>query len=274
MIIQSAYTDRRLSERRLEISRHTSIPSLRYQSEKPVVHIAVNPADPFLSERLEAFRSTGCEVVPLYRPDWKLYRENWELQDGRKIVSRMDDDDVICAEYCQQTRAQAPESGEWNLIWPNGYVFWRETCFQLHHPGIQFVTLVTDHDHDPHQEQHWQYHKLWSTKVVSSAVGWIWVRHGDAATSTLPRYRRLKKGGIDAKRIPINLRAILRAIADSGQASGNYTEHRNQQLLRHVITENERHAPSSEISGSSADTSARAVSSDDRRPERLLHLPD
>ena len=64
MIIQSAYTDRRLSERRLEISRHTSIPSLRYQSEKPVVHIAVNPADPFLSERLEAFAKSSRSIVP------------------------------------------------------------------------------------------------------------------------------------------------------------------------------------------------------------------
>jgi hypothetical protein len=243
MIIQAAYTDRRLSERRLEISRHTAIPSLAYQTVKPVIHIAVNPDDPFLAERLDAFRSTGCEVKPLYRPNWKLYRENWELPEGRKIVSRMDDDDVICKEYCQRTREAAPESGEWNLIWPNGYVFWRETCYLLHHPGIQFVTLVTDHDKDPHQEQHWGYHKRWQTKVVSNAVGWIWVRHGDAASSTLPRYRRVKQGGIDAKRIPINLRAILRAIADSGTASGNYTEHRNPALLAHVLQQNKRHEP-------------------------------
>lgn len=242
MIIQSAYTDRRLSERRLEISRHTAIPSLAYQTVKPVIHIAVNPDDPFLTERLEAFRSTGCEVKPLYRPNWKLYRENWELPEGRKIVSRMDDDDVICKEYCQRTRAQAPKSGEWNLIWPNGYVFWRQTCYLLHHPGIQFVTLVTDYDKDPHQEQHWRYHKLWPTKVVSNAVGWIWVRHGDASTSTLPRYRKVKKRGIDAKRIPINLRAIIRAIADSGIPSGNYDEHKNQQILNYVLRENEKHA--------------------------------
>lgn len=242
MIVQSAYTDERLSKSRLEIARHTAIASLAYQSVKPVIHIAVHPDDPYLSDRLEAFRSTGCEVKPLFRSEWKLYRENWELPDGRKIVSRMDDDDVICQEYCERTRAAAPESGEWNLIWPNGYVFWRETCFLLHHPGIQFVSLVTDHDKDPHQEQHWQYHKLWPTRVVSNAVGWIWVRHGDAATSTLPRYRKVKNGGIDAKRIPINLRAILRAIADSGTASGNYREHRNQQLLKHVLQQNEQHA--------------------------------
>jgi hypothetical protein len=274
MIIQSAYTDARLSERRLEISRHTSIPSLRYQSQKPVIHLAVSVHDPFLHNRLEVFGSTGCEVKPLYRDGWKLYREDWELPEGRKIVSRMDDDDVICQDYCERTRAAAPESGEWNLIWPNGYVFWRETCFLLNHPGIQFVTLVTDHEKDPHQEQHWQYHKLWPTKVVSKAVGWIWVRHGDAATSTLPRYRKVKKSGIDAKRIPINLRAILRAIADSGRASGNYTEHRNQNILKHVLQQNEQHAPSGQISCSGPDSQAGAVPADDRRSTSLQHVPD
>jgi hypothetical protein len=238
MIIQSAYTDERLSASRLEIARHTSIVSLRYQIEKPIVHIAVNPADPLLTERLEAFHSTGCEIRPLYRDSWKLYKENWELPEGRKIVSRMDDDDIICQEFCATTRNAAPETGEMNLIWPTGYVFWRETVFLLNHKGIQFVTLVTDRDTDPHQEQHWMYHKTWPSRTVSHAPGWIWVRHGDSATSTLPRYRTQKLRGIDAKRIPVNLRAIVRAIAPAGQPSGSYREHRHQQTLAHVLKEN------------------------------------
>lgn len=222
--------------------RHTCIPSLAYQTRKPVVHIAVNPSDPHTPERLELVRSTGCEVYPVYRNGWKLYCENWELPEGRKVVSRMDDDDVLAKDFCQRAYEAAPESGEWNLMWPNGYVFWRETCFLLHHPGIQFVTLVTDRNTDPHQDQHWQYHKRWPSKVVSHDVGWIWVRHGDAASSTLPRYRKVKKSGIDARRIPINLRAILRSIAESGTASGNYSEHRNQRTLKHVLKENAANA--------------------------------
>jgi hypothetical protein len=153
----------------------------------------------------------------------------------------MDDDDVIAKDFCLLTRNAAPESGEMNLIWPRGYVYWRETPFLLTHKGIQFVTLVTDEMKDPHQEQHWQYHKRWPTRTVSYAPGWIWIRHGDAASSTLPRYRQKPVQGIDAKRIPVNLRAILRATAESGLASGSYTDHRHPLTLAHVIAENQKH---------------------------------
>ena len=245
MIIQAAYNDSELSRTRLEIARHTSIPSLAFQSAKPVVHIAVNPSDPFLQARLEAYQATGCQIVPLMRNEWKLYKENWELPDGRKIVSRMDDDDVICRDYCRELRAAAPESGEWNLAFPVGYVWWRETAYRLEHPGIQFVTLVTDQQTDPHQEGHWLYHKTWQTKIVSSQPSWIWVRHGAASTSTLAKYRTKKLRGIDAQRIPINLRAIQRAIEPTGQASGSYREHQQRDILRKVLIENHRHAGTS-----------------------------
>jgi hypothetical protein len=238
MIIQAAYTDAGLSASRLEIARHTSVPSLAFQTVKPIIHIAVNPADPYLTDRLQAYRSTGCEVVPLYRTEWKLYKEDWELPVGRKIVSRMDDDDVICRDYCKELRAAAPESGEWNLAFPVGYVWWRNTAYRLEHMGNQFVTLVTDQQTDPHQEGHWLYHKTWQTKIVNSLPSWIWVRHGAASTSTLAKYRTKKLKGIDAHRIPINLRAIQRVIEPTGPASGSYETHQNQDILRQVIEQN------------------------------------
>jgi len=237
MIIQSAYTDAELSRRRLNITRHTCIPSLAYQSRKPVVHLAINPDDPHTAERLELFRSTGCEVHPVYRAAWRLYREDWELPEGRKVVSRMDDDDVIARDLCERTFASAPTTGEHALLWPVGYVFWRETCFLLDHIGNQFVSIVTDRQTDPHAERHWEYHKRWSTKIISRDCGWVWVRHGDAATSTLSRYRTRQLRGIDSGRIPINLRAIVRAIAESGIPSANYRQHRNP-AIRYVLKEN------------------------------------
>jgi hypothetical protein len=119
--------------------------------------LPVNPDDPHLSARLLAYESTGCQVVPLYRSEWKLYKENWELPEGRKIVSRIDDDDVIARDYCRDLQSAAPEAGEWNLMFPVGYVWWRNTAYRLEHPGTQFVTLVTDQQTDPHQEGHWKY---------------------------------------------------------------------------------------------------------------------
>ena len=238
IIIQSAYTDPEMSRRRLQIMRHTCIPSLAFQTRKPVVHVAVNPDDPHTPERLDLLRSTGCEVYPVFRISWKLYCENWELPEGRKVVSRMDDDDVIARDFCERTFSAAPASGEHCLLWPVGYVFWRETCFLLEHKGNQFVSIVTDRQTDPHAERHWLYHSRWSTQIVSKDCGWIWVRHGDAATSTLKRYRTRQLRGIDSCRIPINLRAIVRAVAESGTPSANYNQHRNQQQLQYVLKEN------------------------------------
>ena len=224
MLIQSAYTDAGLSARRLEITKHSCLPSLRYQTLKPVVHVVVNPADPLLSERRAVFKASGCEVRFLERDTWRLYGEDWELPAVHKVVSRMDDDDVLCAEFCQATNATAPAFGDCALIWPTGYVFWRSAAFLLTHPGNQFVSLATV-DHDPHEVGHWKFCRTWPTRVVSQKPGWIWIRHGDAVTSTIGKYRQKRVNRIDSQRIPINLRAIDRAIAGSGLASGDYAEH-------------------------------------------------
>ena len=241
MIIQSTYDSERLPRRRLEIAEHTSIVSLRYQTRKPIVQLTVHNNDPLKAERIALFESTGCEVNVLMRDGWKLYCEDWELPQGRKVVSRMDDDDIVAIDFCAATHAAAPPTGEMILIWPNGYVFWRQMIFALNHKGIQFVSMVTDEMKDPHQEQHWGYHRKYPTRNVSYEKGWIWVRHGDAATSTLPRYRTKHLQRIDITRCPVNLRAIVRATEESGLPSGNYTEHANQKVLRHVIAENEKH---------------------------------
>lgn len=224
MLIQSAYTDAGLSARRLEITKHSCLPSLRYQSLKPVVHVVVNPADPLLAERRAVFESSGCEVQFLERDTWRLYGEDWELPHCHKIVSRMDDDDVLAAEFCAVTNAAAPAFGDCALIWPEGYVFWRSAAFSLSHPGNQFVSLATV-DHDPHEVGHWKFCQTWPTRVVSEKPGWIWIRHGDAVTSTIGKYRQRRVNRIDSQRIPINLRAIDRAIVGSGLASGDYAEH-------------------------------------------------
>lgn len=224
MLIQAAYADPELSALRLEISRHTAIPALASQTLRPTIHLQLNNHDPLLQERLDAFRETGCEVVPLFRQEWKLYREDWELPPGRKIVGRLDDDDALPYDFCARTAAAAPQTGEHALLWPRGYVFWRDEVYTLLHPGSQFVALVTDTQADPHQLPHQVYHKRWNTVVVSAAPGWIWVRHGAAATPTLQKYRQHKLRGIDSSRFAVNLRAIARTVSQAGIAHGTYRE--------------------------------------------------
>jgi hypothetical protein len=231
MIIQSAYPPDRaeLSARRLEITRHTCAVALRTQRVKPVVHVAVCPDDAHLDARREVFQSTGCEVRFLERPSWRLYHENWDLPDGWKLVSRMDDDDVLSVDFCEVLQATAREQRE-ALLWPSGYVFWRQQIFSLTHRGNQFPTLCTNADEDPHQEPHWEIQKRWPSRAVSNFPGWIWVRHGDAATTTLQRYRQRQLGRIDTARFAVNLRAIHRACEATGVAAADYATHTSPHL--------------------------------------------
>lgn len=222
MLIQSCYTDADLSSRRLDISVHTSVASLAYQTLKPVLHIVQHPDDQHAVARIALYESTGCSVVPIWRDNWRLYGEDWELPTGRKLVSRIDDDDVIAIDYCEILHRAAPTSGEHALLWPLGYVFWRNKAYRLNHPGTQFVSLVTDLQTDPHQQGHWLYRSQWPSVVVSDAPGWIWIRHGASATPTLAKYRRTRVNRIDSSRIPINLRAVSRVIEHSGEAAGHY----------------------------------------------------
>lgn len=243
IVIQSAYDDAGLSERRLAIAEHTSIASLRTQTHKPAIHLQLSYHDKLAERRIELYESTGCTVKPIWRESWKLYREDWQLPEGRKIVGRLDDDDVLPFDFCEKTHHCGENSeGEMALLWPNGHVFWRQCLFNLSHRGNQFVSLLTDQQTDPHQIGHWLYCKEWKTRVVSHEPGWIWVRHGDAATSTLKRYRQQQVSRIDAGRFRINLRAIQRALDASGKPSGDYREHANQKRLRHVLEENAKHA--------------------------------
>lgn len=224
LLIQSAYTDPELSRRRLAISRATCIPSLKEQTQKPVIHVVVNAADPLLDERKAAFLQTGCEVKFIERDRWKLYAEDWELPAIRRVTSRVDDDDILCRQFIEMVNKAAPASGDYAITWPTGYVYWRGQFYTLTHPGNQFVSLVSS-SFDPHQIGHWEFHKSWKTKVVTDAPGWIWVRHGDTSSSTLEKYRTRLVRNPNLKDMPIDVTAVDMATAGSGVASENYRQH-------------------------------------------------
>jgi predicted O-methyltransferase YrrM len=228
MIIQAVYTDARLSKRRLEISQHTLRPSLAYQTRKPAIHLAQHPADPHAGARADMLRSTGCDVREVWRDRWRLYGENYDLPAGRKVVSRCDDDDVLAVDFCERTYGAAPQTGEHALIWPVGMTYWRNRAYSWEHTGNQFVSIVTEQDVSPHQMQHHKFSQQWHTIVVSREVGWIWIRHGDAHTPTLSRYRPRPLNRIDVARTPINMRAIDRAMVASGSSAATYAAHKRR----------------------------------------------
>jgi hypothetical protein len=226
MVVQAVYTDKELSARRLGITSHTLAPALQSQIRKPTIHLTQHPEDPHRHERTALLLATGCEVVEIYRDEWKLYGEDYQIPSERCVVSRCDDDDSISKDFCSRTYEAAEACTDpCALIWPIGYVFWRSNVFLLSHPGNQFVSLLTDTSESPHDIPHWKYSEHKPIVTVSRDPGWLWVRHGDSHTSTLQKYRKRKLRGIAADRFGVNLRAVIRAIKGSGIASANYEEH-------------------------------------------------
>ena len=225
LCIMSHYTDPVLSMRRLEISRATLLPSLAAQTRKPMLHIVVSREDPYLQERLAAYAETGCDRLFLYRDSWKLYGENWQIPEGHCIIGRVDDDDVLQADFCAIVHYCGMFHKERAIIWPVGYVYWRRQMFRLEHKGNQYLTLSTSRGIDPHHKAHAVIQREWKSVRASLKPGWIWVRHGDAETSTLPKYRSVPADNWQPGAWPIDIAAVDAAIAPSGQASADYTEH-------------------------------------------------
>lgn len=225
LCIMSHYTDPALSLRRLEISRATLIPSLAAQTRKPTLHIVVSREDPHLQERSAAYAETGCDRLFLYRDTWRLYGEDWQIPEGHCVIGRCDDDDILRADFCAVTYHCGMVHKERAIIWPVGLVYWRGQMFRWHHPGNQFLTLSTSRGIDPHHKAHAVIQKEWKSVRASNEPGTIWIRHGDAETSTLPKYRKAAASPADVAAFGVDLRAIDAAIAPSGIASADYTEH-------------------------------------------------
>ena len=225
LCIMSHYTDPVLSLRRLEISRATLLPSLQAQTRKPTLHIVVSREDPHLQERLAGYAGTGCDCVVLYRDSWRLYGENWQIPEGHCIIGRVDDDDVLRSDFCAVVYHCGMVHRERAIIWPVGLVYWRGQMFRLEHKGNQYLTLSTSREIDPHHKAHAVIQREWKSVRASLEPGWIWIRHGDAETSTLAKYRKAAASPGDIAAFRLDLAAIDAAIAPSGQASADYTEH-------------------------------------------------
>ena len=225
LCIMSHYTDPVLSLRRLEISRATLLPSLQAQTRKPTLHVVVSQNDPYLKERLAAYAETGCDRLFLYRDSWRLYGEDWQIPQTHCIIGRVDDDDVLRSDFCAVVYHCGMVHRERAIIWPLGLVYWRGQMFRLEHRGNQYLTLSTSRGIDPHHKAHAVIQREWRSVRASLEPGWIWVRHGDAETSTLPKYRATPADNWKPDAWPVDIAAVDAAIAPSGQASADYTEH-------------------------------------------------
>jgi hypothetical protein len=231
LLVMSHYSDPELSRRRLNIFRATLAPSLASQTRKPLVHIVVNPRDPLAEERTRAIDSTGCRWRAIERAEWKLYGEDWELPSGRKLVSRCDDDDVLCRDFSEATyRCFEVARRECAIVWPNNYTYWRGQLFRWRNKSNQFISLSTSLPIDPHYMQHGRIKDYWTVVTASAKRGAIWVRHGDSESSTPRGCRRRRQQASRRERATVfarysvRLSSIDEAIAESGRPSAHPRE--------------------------------------------------
>jgi len=188
ILIRSGYVEKGLSDRRLALSWNTAIKSLSSQTLKPCVHIEMDRLDPNASARIEAFESTGCDV----RVFWIGDNHGWGIPSGRKLLHRLDDDDMISVDFCGRSlEAAIKEAGDVAVIWPNGFVLFKDRLHPLTHNKNQFVALATDRNGwHPYLDNHHNYFVMseWRNCIVTQDRGWCWVRHSDAWTKTRKVY--------------------------------------------------------------------------------------
>ena len=213
MLVQSAYADRELSWKRLELSKLTVIPSLSQQTGVVQVVVAVCTADPFLQERIQAFRTIRQPLRIVYQEtpvgvDQDFFSVDWRLPGGRLLISRCDDDDILPIDFVQLTRQCGDAVKQRNVLleWPHGYVWHQGRLHRFTNRWNQFSSLVTDLNVTPHDWIHKRFEGAWPKITVNNSKGWCWVRHGDVASYTKPKYLRQSAGNVRLERWPVDIR--------------------------------------------------------------------
>jgi len=215
VLIQSSYRNEEKSRRRLDLSMLTVIPSLASQTTKPVIHVEVSKSDPLYQRRIDAFRSTGCEVVVVHIEDSR----SWNMPDKRKMMHRLDDDDVVSSDFCGRAIDAVVGDGDIAVIWSNGFVLYEGKLHPKQHHNNQFVALVTDRMWHPYQVNHHRFYNMpeWRKILVSDDQAWVWVRHADSISKTGKVYRAASHVDCLPDRFSVDCDAINRCVSSMGR---------------------------------------------------------
>ena len=130
-----------------------------------------------------------------------------ETARGRLLISRCDDDDILPIDFVQLTRQCGDAVKQRNVLleWPHGYVWHQGRLHRFTNRWNQFSSLVTDLNVTPHD---WipNASKGVAEITVNNSKGWCWVRHGDVASYTKPKYLRQSAGNVQLERWPVDIR--------------------------------------------------------------------
>lgn len=168
------------NRRRIEITRRVTARSLSCQGTEWTWLVYIDPTDPLLDERLEAFRSAGMPVVPVAGPVQEYI--DWS---GSVLTTRVDDDDAFARDAFRRMhgaiRKRTPRTV---LMFPEGHRVNAGMMQPIRHRRNAWSSLYAPAGDEVHirQRAHPQVERIAPIRVVDRRPAWLWVRHQDAET--------------------------------------------------------------------------------------------
>ncbi len=201
---------------RLSITRGITAPMMARQTVDWTWVVLLDPGDPMRSERMEVFRSAGAPVVfmDFARPEvlhpapWDIrarrahrleqvaataYWAPWRAQTGEPddviLMTRLDDDDALCANTLDRVqRAARTRRRRAIFMHPMGYRVWKHRCSLVRHPSNAMQTLLTPPGDTAsvYDYGHTVAKRFAPVVVVDELPAWLWSRH----RSTISGHKR------------------------------------------------------------------------------------
>lgn len=162
------------NRRRVELLRGITARSLAVQGTDWTWVVTVNPDDPMLGERMDAFRSAGAPVVPVHGDSADAI--DWS---GPVLTTRIDDDDAFAPDAFQRLHRFVRKTSDTTaLIFPFGYRTFESRYDLIRHRKNAWVSLYAPSERvHVRAVQHQRIHRHFSVREVDHRIGWLWVRH-------------------------------------------------------------------------------------------------
>ena len=176
------------NRRRLALLKGITVPTLRAQGTDWTWLVYVNPADPLLDERMDAFRSAGVPVIPIIDPAAAI---DWS---GPVLTTRIDDDDGFAPDAFARLHKVIPKLTERTaLMFPCGFRVYRgrfDTVANARNAWVSIYAPKGDRAH-VRMQQHRRIARLAPIRNVDTDPGWLWVRHQDTDSAIRHARRRI-----------------------------------------------------------------------------------
>jgi hypothetical protein len=179
------------NRRRIDLLRGITARSLAAQGTAWTWIVYVNPDDPLLDERMDAFHSAGAPVIPIQADPQDVI--DWS---GPVLTTRIDDDDAFTPDAFRRLCRAATGTETRVLMFPFGYRTYQGHFDAIHHTKNAWSSVYTTSERvHAKSVQHQRIRQLAPVTEVDDRPAWLWVRHPDT-NSGFHRAKRPLRGPI------------------------------------------------------------------------------